>query len=80
MEISTAKELRDIALQEEKTTTAKITEFSNLKSEYGLNINHENIPKFVKLIKNLSDKGFNVKEIILGFQDLVFGIEIRISF
>ncbi len=82
IEISTAKELGEAALQEEQTTYAKISEFSNLKSElekYGLNINHENIPKFVKLIKNLSDKGFNVKEITLEFQDLQ-SLELKLGY
>jgi Homeodomain-like domain len=72
METSTAKELRDLARQEEKTITAELKDYSNRKAElgnYGLDID-EDFPKFVKLVMSLREYGFNVKEVISEFQDL----------
>jgi DNA repair exonuclease SbcCD ATPase subunit len=74
METSTAKDLRDAALQDEKKTTAKVRKCWNLLSElekHGLDIYDEDISKIAKLIKNLREEyGFNVKEVISEFQDL----------
>jgi hypothetical protein len=74
METSAAKELHDAALQGEKITTAKLKKCWNLIEElekHGLDINNEDISKFVKLIKSLREEyGFNVKEVISEFQDL----------
>src|SRR5919112_5001801 len=46
-------------------------EFScRTRKTYGLDIYDEDISKFVKLIKNLREYGFNFKEVISEFQDL----------
>ncbi len=70
---SVAKELCDVALQDEKGISDKLRKCWNLITElekHGSDINDEDISKFVKLIKNLREYGFNVKEVISEFQDL----------
>jgi chromosome segregation ATPase len=73
METSVAKDLHDVALQDEKIITGKLRKCWNLIEElekHGLDIYDEDISKFVKLIKNLREYSFNVKEVISEFQDL----------
>jgi hypothetical protein len=73
MKTSVAKDLCDVALQDEKIITARLRKCWNLIEElekHGLDIYDEDISKFIKLIKNLSEYGFNVKEVISEFQDL----------
>jgi predicted nucleic acid-binding Zn-ribbon protein len=70
---SVAKDLCDVALQDEKIITAKLRKCWNLFEELekdGLDIYDEDISKFVKLIKNLREYYFNVKEVISEFEDL----------
>jgi Helix-turn-helix domain len=72
METSLSKELRDLALQEEKTTTAELREYSNLKAElrrYGLDI-HKDIPKFAKVVNSISNYGYDVDQVLSIFEDL----------
>jgi hypothetical protein len=73
LETSVAKDLHDVALQDEKIISAKLRKCWNLLEElekHGLDIYDEDISKFVKLIKNLREYYFNVKEVISEFQDL----------
>jgi hypothetical protein len=72
METSLSKELRDLALQEEKTTTAELREYSNLKAElrrYGLDI-HKDIPKLAKVVNSISNYGYDVDQVLSIFEDL----------
>jgi chromosome segregation ATPase len=73
LETSLANDLHDAALQGEKIITAKLRKCWNLLEElekHGLDIYDEDISKFVKLIKNLREYYFNVKEVISEFEDL----------
>jgi chromosome segregation ATPase len=73
MQTSVAKDLCDVALQDEKIITAKLRKCWNLIEElekHRLDIYDEDISKFVKLLKNLREYGFNVKKVISEFQDL----------
>lgn len=73
LDTSVAKDLCDVALQDQNIITAKLRKCWNLHAElekHGLDVYDEDISKFVKLIKNLSEYGFNVKEVISEFQDL----------
>jgi hypothetical protein len=74
LETSAVKDLHDATLQDEEIITAKLRKCRNLVEElekHGLDIYGEDISKFVKLIKNLREYGFNVKEVISEFQDLL---------
>jgi hypothetical protein len=74
IETVTAKELRDAALENEKTTVAKITEFSNFKTElrkYGIPI-EDNLPKSVQLLYEIRQHGYDVKKVLSEYQDLQF--------
>ena len=64
--------LRDGALENEKTTVAKLREYSNLKAElkkYDLDI-HTDIPKFVKLVNSIKHYSYNVHQVLSEFEDL----------
>ena len=71
-EASYANELRDAALENEKTTVAKLREYSNLKAglkKYDLDI-HTDIPKFVKLVNSIKHYSYNVHQVLSEFEDL----------
>ena len=71
METSIAKELRDFDLKDAKTTSAEVKEYSNLKTElrrYGLSI-EEDIPKFVQLVHEIKQHGYDVNKILSDYSD-----------
>src|SRR5919107_6221978 len=73
IETSTAKELRDVSLQEEKTTTAELKEYSNFKTElrkYGIPI--DDLPKLVQLLYGIRQHGYDVEKVLSEYQDLQF--------
>jgi hypothetical protein len=74
METSTAKELCDAALENEKTTTAKIREYSNFKTELGKYdiLIEDNLPKSVQLLYEISQRGYDVEKVLSEYLDLLF--------
>lgn len=73
MEISLAKDLRDLALQEEKTTTAELKEYSNFKTElrkYDIPI--DDLPKLLQLLNEIRQHGYDVGKVLSEYQDLLF--------
>jgi len=73
IETLTAKELRDVSLQEEKTTTAELKEYSNFKTElrkYGIPI--DDLPKMIQLLYGIRQHGYDVEKILSEYQDLQF--------
>ena len=73
IERSTAKELRDVSLQEEKTTTAELKEYSNFKTElrkYG--ISKDDLPKLVQVLYGIRQHGYDVEKVLSEYQDLQF--------
>jgi hypothetical protein len=73
IETSTVKELRDLALQEEKTTTAELKEYSNFKTElrkYGIPI--DDLPKLVQLLYGIRQHGYDVEKVLPEYLDLLF--------
>jgi hypothetical protein len=73
IETSTAEELRDLALQEEKTTTAELKEYSNFKTElrkYGIPI--DDLPKVVPVLHEIRQHGYDVEKVLSEYQDLLF--------
>jgi transposase len=73
IETSTAKELRDLSLQEEKTTTAELKEYSNFKTElrkYGIPI--DDLSKLVQLLYGIRQHGYDVEKVLSEYQDLQF--------
>ena len=78
MEISLAKDLRDLALQEEKTTTAELKEYSNFKTElrkYDIPI--DDLPKLLQLLNEIRQHGYDVGKVLSEYQDLLFMKENR---
>ena len=73
IEASTAKELRDVSLQEEKTTSAELKEYSNFKTElrkYGIPI--DDLPKMIQLLYGIRQHGYDVEKVLSEYQDLQF--------
>jgi transposase len=73
MEISLAKDLRDLALQEEKTTTAELKEYLNFKTElrkYDIPI--DDLPKLLQLLNEIRQHGYDVGKVLSEYQDLLF--------
>lgn len=73
MEISLAKDLRDLALQEEKTTTAELKKYSNFNTElrrYDIPI--DDLPKLVQLLYEIRQHGYDVGKVLSEYQDLLF--------
>jgi hypothetical protein len=73
IETSTAEELRDLALEEEKTTTAELKEYSNLKTElrkYDIPI--DDLPKLLQLLNEIRQHGYDVGKVLSEYQDLLF--------
>ena len=73
IETSIAEELRDLALQEEKTTTAELKEYSNFKTElrkYG--ISKDDLPKLVQVLYGIRQHGYDVEKVLSEYQDLQF--------
>jgi cell division protein FtsB len=61
------------ALSEENTTNVQLKSYSELKKElagYGISIDDDDIPKFAKLVHGISQKGYDVGEVIKEFSDL----------
>jgi hypothetical protein len=74
METSTAQELRDAALEGEKTTAAELREYSNFKTElrkYGISI-EEDTRKFVQVIYGIKQHGYDVNKVLSEYSDLEF--------
>ena len=71
-EASYANELRDFDLEDEKTTSAEVKEYSNLKAElrrYGLSI-EEDIPKFVQVVRAIKQQhGYDVNRVLSDYSD-----------
>jgi hypothetical protein len=71
-EKSTIEELRDIALDDEKMTTATIKWWSDLRSElgnYGVPI--DDVPSFARLINRIKENyGYDIKKVVEAFSDL----------
>jgi hypothetical protein len=66
IEAAVAKDLRDEALEDEKTTVAEVREYSNLKAElkkYGLSI-VDDIPKFTQVIHGIKQRGYDVDKVL----------------
>jgi DNA repair exonuclease SbcCD ATPase subunit len=61
------------ALSEENTTNVRLKSYSDMKKElagYGISIDDDDIPKFAKLVHGISQKGYDVGEVIKEFSDL----------
>jgi hypothetical protein len=74
METSLAKELRDAALEKERTTVAELKEYSNLKTElrkYDI-ILIEDLPKLVQLLYGIRQHGYDAEKVLSEYQDLLF--------
>ncbi len=73
METSLSKELRDAALEKERTTVAELKEYSNLKAElrkYDILI--EDLPKLVQLLYGIRQHGYDVEKVLSEYLDLLF--------
>ncbi|MDQ3867965.1 MAG: helix-turn-helix domain-containing protein [Thermoproteota archaeon] len=73
IETSTAKELHDVYLQEEKTTIAKLKQYSNFKTKlrkFGMPI--DDVPKLVQVLYGIRQHGYDVERILSEYQDLQF--------
>jgi cell division protein FtsB len=71
-EKSTSELRRTSALYEENITTVQLKSYSELKEAlggYGISIDSE-IPKFAKVVHGISQKGYDVGEVINEFSDL----------
>jgi hypothetical protein len=78
IETSTAEELRDLALEEEKTTTAELKEYSNLKTELRkYDIPVDDLPKLLQLLNEIRQHGYDVGKVLSEYQDLLFMKENR---
>ena len=61
------------ALSEENTTNVQLKSYSDMKKElagYGISIDDDDIPKFAKLVHGISQKGYDVGEVIKEVSDL----------
>jgi hypothetical protein len=68
-----SKNRLDTALYNEKTTNEEIESVIDLKAQlkiYGLNID-EDIHKFVQLVNDINELGFDVNKVLSPYQDLV---------
>ena len=73
-EASYANELYDAALENEKTTVAKLREYSNLKAgleKHGLSI-EEDISKFVRVVYGIKQYGYDVDKVLSDYSDQEF--------
>ena len=73
METSLSKELRDAALEKERTTVAELKEYSNLKAElrkYDILI--EDLQKLVQLLYGIRQHGYDVEKVLSEYLDLLF--------
>jgi hypothetical protein len=73
-EASYANELCDAALENEKTTVAKLREYSNLKAgleKHGLSI-EEDISKFVRVVYGIKQYGYDVDKVLSDYSDQEF--------
>jgi chromosome segregation ATPase len=71
-EKSTSEHRRTSALYEENMTAVELKSYSELKEAlggYGISID-DDIPKFAKLVHGISQKGYDVGEVIKEFSDL----------
>jgi len=76
-ERSTAKDLRDAALENEKTTVAELREYRNFKTElrrYGLLSSSilDDTRKIVQVIYGLKQRGYDVDKVLSEYSDLEF--------
>jgi hypothetical protein len=71
IEAAVAKDLRDVDLENEKTTVAELREYSKLKAELGkfrLSI-EDDIPKFVQLVHGIKQRGYDVDKVVSEYSD-----------
>jgi hypothetical protein len=71
VETSVANDLRDAALENEKTTVAELGEYSNFKTELrkcGLSI-EEDIPKFVQVVYGIKQYEYDVNKVLSDYSD-----------
>jgi hypothetical protein len=81
METSLSKELRDIALEEEKATAAEVKEYSTQKAElekYDIPI--DDLPKLVQVLHGIRHSGYDPNKVLSEYQDLLIIKENRDAF
>jgi uncharacterized protein (DUF433 family) len=72
IETSLAEELRDAALENEKTTVAELREFTKFKTElgkYGLSV-VDDTRKIVQVIYGIKQRGYDVDKVLSEYRDL----------
>jgi hypothetical protein len=72
LEVSSIKELRDVALQEERMTSSELGSYSRSKKkleEYGISLDND-IPKLAQLIMNIENHGYDPEGILSEYFDL----------
>jgi hypothetical protein len=81
IEISTAKDLRDAALENEKTTVAELSEYKNFKAELRrcgllLSLSSSSIlddtRKIVRLFYGIKQRGYDVDKVLSEYLDIEF--------
>jgi len=75
-EASYANELRDAALENEKTTVTELREYSNFKAElrgFGLSSSTVDEPrKLVRVIYGIKQRGYDVDKVLSEYSDIEF--------
>ena len=75
-EASYANELRDAALEIEKTTVTELREYSNFKAElrgFGLSSSTVDEPrKLVRVIYGIKQRGYDVDKVLSEYSDIEF--------